>query len=155
MALVNKCGQCAYPKHNGGICPATNTHPDPEQGACGHFTSELLQCKLCGNLVAPSAAVYEVKNGSGITITCQQCQSRRYTCATCSHGQECAFETDPSPLPKMIRKQIQNGHQIIVTDVQNPSRVAELCEKKCPCYDPEIGCLKQSNTCGNYAVLVE
>ena len=153
MALVNKCGQCAYPKHNGGICPATNLHPNFDQSACAHFTSELLQCKLCGNLIPPSAAIYEVKNGSGITITCQSCQAQRYTCATCVQRQTCSFETDPSPLPKMIRQQIQNGPQIIVTDVRNPSRIAETCKKGCPCFDPELGCLKQNNCCTNWRSL--
>jgi hypothetical protein len=34
-----------------------------------------------------------------------------------------------------------------VTTVMNPSRIEITCAKGCPCYDPEIGCMRQFNYC--------
>jgi hypothetical protein len=133
-------------------CMLYNAKVIPSNAACPRFVTDLFTCSLCGSLILPTDAIIEHETNK---ISCGNCQQARYTCQTCAHGNECAFMTDPSPIPKKIRQTIQKGPMTTIADVPNPSRIAELCEKKCPCFDPEIGCLKQSNTCGNYAVLVK
>ena len=60
----------------------------------------------------------------------------------------CSFENDPSPLPKIVQKQVRQGNMTAITQVRNPERIEITCKKDCPCYDPEFECLRQFGTCG-------
>lgn len=82
---------------------------------------------------------------------CQNCAAQRHSCNFCTHGGECSFQTDPSPLPKVITQTTQNGNMIIQQQVLNPERVEITCKKFCDCFSPDFGCLRQFNTCGNHA----
>ena len=90
----------------------------------------------------------DFKNGEHLRVICQKCNEMLHTCALCKNGQTCAFDNDPSPIPKQIQKQYRNGPMISVVQEINPERVAITCAKGCFCYDPENGCLRQYNTCG-------
>jgi hypothetical protein len=80
-------------------------------------------------------------------MLCESCAEQLTSCHFCKNGNECDFETNPSTLPKMVQKRIQQGPMISVTTVKNPSRVDITCKAGCPCYDPDFECMKQFNFC--------
>lgn len=83
---------------------------------------------------------------------CLHCYQLVGHCATCKHQAQCSFQSDPSPLPHIVRQQIQQGPAFIVTDVKNPERIRITCQNGCKCSDGEIGCWKENaaQVCGNY-----
>ena len=83
-----------------------------------------------------------------IHIMCYDCATARSTCKLCHYNTDCAFHNDPSTLPKTIVKTISQNGMIIQTQIINPERVDKTCKEKCFCFDNEIGCLRQFNTCG-------
>ena len=84
-------------------------------------------------------------------VICPNCNKLLGTCRTCQNGNLCTFETDPSPLPKIVQKQIRQGNMTAVTQVMNPERVAITCQKGCPCYSPDFSCSKQNRgACQQY-----
>ena len=108
-------------------------------------------CEICGKPV-PYPPLVEVYEGHAPVIVCQDCCAQLGFCNRCKEAKFCSFETDPSPLPKVVEKRIQKGPMISVVQVKNPARTAITCEKDCPCFDPEFGCLKEHGTCGKYEV---
>lgn len=147
--MINKtCGRCVLQEQNGGTCPIFNKQfPEEEQG-CPYFTPQLMKCDICGNLIHPKEIV--VTNEEPIKILCQTCVSELNTCPTCNFSKQCFFETDPSPIPKVVQREIRKGNIRTVTQVRNPERVDKLCKNKCSCYSSEFGCLRQSNTCNSW-----
>lgn len=150
MPITKTCGQCALMAPDASTCMLYNAKVIPSNTACPRFVTDLFTCSLCGSLILPSDAILEHETNK---MTCAQCQQARYTCATCTCGNQCLFETDPSPVPKMIRQTIQKGPMTTIADVPNPSRIEITCKAKCPCFDAENGCLKQSNTCGKWSCI--
>ena len=106
---------------------------------------ENLQCSYCGSPNPP------VVNQEGTEFYCVRCFNLFGTCAMCVHAEICPFETDPSPLPKVVVVQEQRGNMRIQQQIMNPERVNETCRKSCPCFSEEFACLKQNGTCSNYA----
>lgn len=102
------------------------------------------RCDYCGRTPAP---IIEIMNN---TICCVECYRKWDTCALCIHGSKCAFETDPSPLPKIVQKTIRQGNMTVQQTVKNPDRIRELCQFSCPCFDEEFGCFKENGYCTKY-----
>lgn len=102
-----------------------------------------MNCSYCGN---PASVI----NEDDRLLLCNQCASLAGTCYLCIQGRYCEFETNPDPMPKQVAKVIQQGNMRVQTVVKNPSRVDAFCTNKCPCFNPEFGCLKENGTCGNY-----
>lgn len=112
-----------------------------------------LVCKICGRPCLKDAIVSAVEIEEpdfAPYAICPQCYNHCGTCAMCVFVKECAFETDPNPLPKQVQKTIRQGQMIMQTIVQNPDRIRETCQKSCKCWSDDLGCLKQNGTCGNY-----
>lgn len=149
--ITNTCGQCALAQHNGGICPVFNRAPATDDTGCPMFTLELVNCSICGALINPNYAILELDDNNKVSFTCGNCQKQWGTCATCIHSSTCAFETDPSPIPKMIQQEFRQGNMRTIQTVANPSRIDITCKNGCPCFDPELGCLKQNNLCNNWS----
>lgn len=150
MAIDKLCGECALMQHNGGVCPVFKSSVPAGQPACTIFAAELNPCRICGNHMTPPSELIDVTDPEHIIKYCRNCKTLLNHCQTCKNVQNCAFETDPSPLPKVVQQEIRQGNMISVTQVKNPSRIAETCEKKCPCFSKEFGCGKEINRCGNY-----
>ena len=148
MPMTKTCGQCALMAPDTSTCMLYNSKVMPSNAACPRFATNLFNCSSCGNLILPTDAIIEHETNK---ISCSKCQLARYTCQTCAHGNGCAFETDPSPIPKMIRQTMQKGPMTTIADVPNPSRIDITCKAKCPCYDAENGCLKQNGLCGSWS----
>lgn len=150
---IRYCGDCALWKQYKGVCPYFRQPFDEKEGGCPMFTSDIYTCEICGQLT--KHLVIDVTDENHIHFLCQSCQEQSGTCATCKHGGECLFQTSPSPIPKIIKKEIRQGNMIAVTDIPNPERIRETCAKGCPCFDPEFGCFKQNNTCGKWRIVYE
>ena len=149
------CGQCALMQHNGGICPVFKTAQPPEHPGCNYHTLELNPCALCGNHMPKGTQFIDVTIPGKTIIYCGNCKQHISHCPTCVNGKECRFETDPSPLPKIVQQEIRQGNMISVTTVRNPERIRETCQNGCPCFDTEFGCSRQINYCGNYKFIFE
>ena len=146
---VTKCGQCALRTQDGGHCGITGMAIDPAVDYCSKGVISPHQCELCGRFIIGSSFLEEV-NGIWHEF-CGGCQQKMGTCHMCDHARQCRFEQDPSPIPKMVQKQIRQGNMVAMTTVPNPERIAALCVG-CHCYDKESWCWRQAEgqTCGNY-----
>ena len=106
----------------------------------------IMQCETCGR---PTEQQVLCPDGDNWHILCPQCASQLNTCAFCKKVNTCLFETDPSPLPKMVQKQFRQGPMISVTTEMNPERVKITCQNSCSCYNDEFGCMRQFAYCQN------
>ena len=153
MALIKTCGECALRQN--GICAIFQEAVESAQSACVKFTSELHTCELCGNVILPGHRLIDITIPNERHSVCASCKKTFGHCASCKQRSNCLFETDSSSLPKFIQKEFRQGNMTQIMTVKNPSRIEITCKKGCPCFDPEFGCLKENNTCGNYKIIYE
>ena len=106
----------------------------------------IMQCETCGR---PTDQQVLCPDGDIWHILCPNCASQLNSCSFCKKVNTCLFETDPSPLPKMIQKQIRQGPMISVTTEKNPEREKITCQNGCLCYLEEWGCMRQFHWCKN------
>ncbi len=104
-------------------------------------------CSRCGRQ-GPAQAFLWVDGKN--ELLCEQCYSVLDTCQSCGAAQSCAFETDPSSLPKVVMRQVRQGNMVMQTQVRNPDREEITCKKGCKCYNEEFGCQRQVGCCANY-----
>lgn len=148
------CGDCALMQHGGGVCPVFKAARATTDPGCLYHTTELHLCALCGNHMPKEDQLIDVTNPENIIVYCRGCKQHINHCPTCVNSKECRFETDPSPLPKIIQKEIRQGNMVQIMTVKNPSRIDITCKKGCPCFSEEFGCLRQFNSCGNYKFIL-
>lgn len=146
---TKSCFTCAYRTLNPQQCPLIGyQYADDRNQVCPYHTTELPKCDICGQ-IDPNSVLTQKSDGSWIRI-CKNCQSKSGTCGGCSKSSTCGFETNPSPIPKAVQKRTQQGNQIMVTTIKNPSRIDVTCRINCPCFSEENGCCREYNTCGNF-----
>lgn len=113
-----------------------------------------IPCELCGNLFLPVAMVADMTEGE-LHLVCPQCYNYLTTCHTCRKAKDCKFETDPSPIQKIIQRTYRQGPMTSVVQEKNPERIAITCQKGCDCYEPEKGCLREIiGWCDKYACIL-
>lgn len=117
---------------------------DLDKDYCSKHQDELAQCSVCG---AGTLTPVFTQDGTEWRTLCEACSQRLATCAFCKQANICDFETNPSPLPKMIQQQIRQGNMITVGTIKNPDRIRQTCQNGCPCYDPNFECMRQFNYC--------
>ena len=146
---TKSCYTCAYRTLNPQQCPLIGyNYADDRNQVCPYHTTKLPKCDICGQVV-PNSMFTQKSDGSWVRI-CQNCLSKSGTCGGCSKSSICDFETNPSPIPKAVQKRIQQGNQIMVTTIKNPSRIDVTCRINCPCVSEENGCCREYNTCSNF-----
>lgn len=139
------CKECAY--FDDMRCKISGQPAISHNIACASFSSKRYECDICHRQIHHTEVIYDSKSNK---IVCSDCCNRLSTCDNCHNGNICLFETDPSPLPKQIQKQIRQGNMIGQTIIKNPERVRQICEVKCPCWDTETeSCNKQLRYCAN------
>lgn len=149
---MSKCKNCIYMASD-AICVLVHRSVNPEGQSCQCFAEKtsISRCDICGKEII-NPIIYQT--GSTQKYICSSCSSASGTCKFCKHSSQCEFETNSSPLPKKVIKQIQRGLDIMQTEVMNPDRIKETCMKGCPCWDEkEQYCLKENRknrTCGRY-----
>ena len=144
------CATCGLRHPKTPKCQLTGSTINLNKDFCSHHTNYLDKCSLCGNFIPSPAAI--LQDGR---VLCASCASSSGTCARCSNSTYCAFEQDPSPIPKVIQKEIRQGNIISVTQVRNPERVRITCQNNCPCFSEEFSCLREYGTCGKHKDILE
>lgn len=139
------CKECAY--FDDMRCKISGQPAISHNVACASFSSQRYECDICHRQIHHTEVIYDSKSNK---IVCSDCCNRLSTCDNCHNGPICLFETDPSPLPKQIQKQIRQGNMIGQTIIKNPDRTLITCKKGCPCWDAETeSCNKQLRYCAN------
>lgn len=139
----------------GRACMRTGTAVKDDD-SCSYFTEDVFTCNCCGNEYPGRVhAILLEQNDDGsysyASGICHQCLNHKYECVTCAFGNTCEFDTNSSPLPKLVQQTIQQGNMTTVTQVMNPERIRITCENGCPCWSPDFGCSKQNHgTCLQY-----
>lgn len=143
--MTKNCGNCAYWRKDISMCPILERET-AFLDKCPYHRIEMIKCDKCGAVILNNTDMY-YREGK---LLCSSCAKATGYCTSCAHGQECLFETDPSPLPKYIIQTQQQGPMVVQTQIRNPERERQLCAEKCKCWDAEFGCLKSNSTCGNW-----
>lgn len=139
------CKECAY--FDDMRCKISGQPAISHNIACASFSSQRYECDICHRQIHHTEVIYDSKSNK---IVCSDCCNRLSTCDNCHNGNICLFETDPSPLPKQIQKQIRQGNMIGQTIIKNPDRILITCKKGCPCWNAETeSCNKQLRYCAN------
>lgn len=90
------------------------------------------KCNICG-FETHLPYVLALDNGQ-YAECCARCFSNLDLCPTCVNCNfPCSFDTDPSPLEKVVQKVEQIGNIGQVSHIQNPERMAITCPG-CVCY---------------------
>ena len=144
---LKTCGECAFRSQDGTHCGLTNTPINPKEDFCSKLETSPKTCDICGQfIVGPGIIDAETTPPHYI---CYNCLKSIKTCARCKNNTRCEFEENPSSTPKVIQQHIQQGPMVAITNVKNPQRIKETCEKLCGCFDSTVGCLRQYGTCAN------
>ena len=155
MKNIHNCGQCLRRRTQDGLCTVGQSIVPAAQEACIWYAGEdsTVECELCGGRVFTKNSVIFPEETTH--ITCGQCAGKMGTCATCICVHECAFETDPSPIPPVIQQRIQQGPMTQIISAMNPERIAITCKAGCKCWDSENEvCNKRTaQTCGQYEIV--
>ena len=139
------CKECAY--FDDMRCKISGQPAISHNIACASFSSQRYECDICHRQIHHTEVIYDSKSNK---IICSDCGNRLSTCDNCHNGNICVFETDPSPLPKQIQKQIRQGNMIGQTIIKNPDRILITCKKGCSCWNAETeSCNKQLRYCAN------
>ena len=150
---IKSCFNCGYRPLDITKCPligyvypqSANSNP-----VCPYHTGQLTTCGNCGQIIPKTHYALIHSNDGNWKPICDKCLSLSGHCGGCSKSTTCDFETNPSPIPKAVQKQVRHGNQILMTTVKNEERIRETCKKNCGCFSKEFGCLRENGTCGNY-----
>lgn len=140
--MIHHCNTCGLRDPSQPVCLLTGRKINPAADYCSVYCRNPHKCTHCGKIVLDF--IIEEPN-----IFCYQCLDRLSTCEGCSKYIPCGFETDPSPIPKMIVKTIRQGPIIQQMQIPNPDRIAITCKLNCPCWNGEY-CGRETNYCTNY-----
>ena len=148
---TKSCYTCGYRTLNPQQCPLINyQYAEDRNISCPYYTKELIYCSKCGNIMPKEGATFNQTDDNTWKPICHNCISLFGHCGGCSKSTVCDFETNPSPIPKAVQKQVQQGGMITIIQQRNPSRIDITCRVNCPCFSEEFGCLRDNNTCSNY-----
>lgn len=128
-----------------GTCARLNM-PVVKNCKCPMYATSYEVCGFCGQPIFQGGIIDSV---SGM-LFCDKCGHQLNKCPTCETAQTCAFETDPSPVPKMVQQTVRQGNMISSFPVKNPKRAEITCKNGCKCFDTEKGCLREFSTCANW-----
>lgn len=156
MLKITKCGECLFFKHlikdnttYCGLSQTTVTNEDYCSKAIATGT-ELIKCEICGKELRTTEQILD-RVEDKFHVICDSCLHFMGSCHTCDNATDCDFESNPSPLPKIIQKQVRQGNMIASMPVRNPERVAITCKKGCPCWiDNHCSREENNQTCKNY-----
>lgn len=154
--ILGHCGECLHFTTNPAEgCGLTMVRCTPEE-YCSKFTFKnpegTMSCEICGHLIIPKImnAVIDTDDEGNLHVLCENCLTKMHTCDTCDKRNSCDFETNPSTIPKVVQKRVQNGPMTMMTQVRNPARIDITCKQNCCCWSEEYGCQKENNYCKQY-----
>lgn len=140
------CGDCGFRVDQGtdSFCSITKLKVNKDLDSCSKHTPQesMRFCEICGNPFI-EGGIIDLIDGSAHLI-CNNCASKLNTCQTCKEVTNCDFETNPSPIQKVIQQQVRQGNMVMMTTVKNPKRIEETCKKNCKCYDEKNECIREN-----------
>lgn len=146
------CKTCALLNKQQNGCLLSGQPKNPETDYCSNYLTYLPHCDFCNKPMLPQQTLLEEINGEWKAM-CPNCNAAMKTCQTCLLADECLFETDPNPLPKVVTKTIRQGNAVMQAQVKNPERESAICPS-CKCWNEECGCMKNFNVGCNKKVNV-
>lgn len=165
--VTQYCSSCAFRAKTNDGQDACRLHSSPQhlhiidlsKDYCSSHRdeNETPICAACGQsrLIDYTLVYLECPSEKPPIILCQSCYSRINTCAFCKSSNYCDFEQNPIQIPPIVMKTIRQGPMTMQTQIRNPDRVAETCEKGCKCWDwEEKRCLRENNWCSNQDLLL-
>lgn len=136
--LDYRCRDCAYFAAPNKCALGKNVQSnDPK---CSDFSTQKYFCDICHQQIHHTQVIYDAESNK---VLCTGCLSRLSTCDNCHNATHCAFNDDPSPLPKQIQQRVQQGPFGGTMIVDNPERQAITCAKGCQCWDG-TSCLRST-----------
>lgn len=147
---TKSCFTCGWRNFNPQQCPLIGyAYAANRNVYCPYWVEDVLICDNCGKTDLKMLITETAPNT--YKYLCHHCASLSGTCGSCTCGDTCDFETNPSPLPKAVQKQIRQGNQIAVVTIKNSERIDITCRKNCKCFDAENDvCNKENTCCSNY-----
>lgn len=142
------CKTCGLRDPTQNVCLLSERTIDPAADFCSAYTKNPAKCFECGAITL--SPIFEANSKGEIYTFCGKCAENATTCGGCLNGNECSFETDPSPIPKVVVKTIRQGPMIQQTQVRNPDRIAITCKLNCHCWNGEY-CGRLDNWCQKYS----
>lgn len=142
-----KCALCGFLDSQKNVCLVSGQTKEPDKDYCSTGRKTVHKCAHCGILLLNE--ILTIDSDDQVHFLCDKCALGLNTCAACKSINTCSFETDPSPLPKLVQKRIQQGPMTQITQIRNPERENITCRKNCPCFSEEFGCMRQFNYCNN------
>ena len=149
MKEIKYCKTCGFRDPQQPKCQLLGHQIDPDIDYCSRHNAEPFTCAQCHRIL--TLPIFLTPGGA----ICDECRLALSTCAGCRNSSTCLFESDPSPVPKVIQQQIRQGNMVIQQPVKNPLRIQITCEKGCLCYDKENGCRRQLNSCENHKSIIQ
>ena len=147
---TKSCLNCAFRTLNPQQCPIIgHRYTEDRNQVCPYWVNELPKCEVCGS-IDPNYVLFLNKDETAYIPVCSNCSKLSGTCGECLKSATCDFETNPSPIPKAVQKRIQQGNQIVMAQIKNPSRIDATCRINCPCFSEENGCCREYNCCNNF-----
>lgn len=137
------CRTCCLSDKIKNLCCRTGTSINLDEDYCSKHAENLLTCDLCGNFFIGNAYLEQTEDGTWYSY-CGKCNSILKTCGGCQKGNECEFDTNPDPMPKVVMKTVSQGNMMMQSQVRNEERVKKYCHS-CHCWDEEHGCMKIFN----------
>ena len=141
--MMNYCKTCGLRSSHENKCLLHNRAINPATDFCSWRNKTPTRCSICGKITMNAT----ICDGA---YFCGQCSESLSTCVGCVQGgKPCSFETDPSPIPKVVQKQIRQGPMTQIVQVKNPDRIAITCKLNCPCWNGEY-CGQEDGWCSDY-----
>ena len=152
--MEKKCITCGL--RSDAHCKVLNIDINLQGPACQLHDPNPLVCEICGAIVLVTNSILHSDNMGDYHRVCGRCNSRLASCAGCKLNGDCAFETDPSPIPHVVQKQIRQGPMTQIIQVRNPDRIAITCAAGCECWSAEDkACNRECGCCGRYECIWE
>ena len=149
--MLKSCHNCIYAVRADSTCARLQTSVDLQRDVCPFYASVPHVCSICHRTGRVEDLLIDAKTNQ---LICAECLAAASTCKLCAHNSSCDFETNPSPLPKVIVQNIRQGNMTMQTQIRNPERVKITCAAGCKCYI-NGDCARQVHSCGNHKCILD
>lgn len=142
---MKTCSTCGFGNSQGCY------HQLSPSRKCPAYTPLDETCELGNHPILPQNKVIFLDDAGTAHIVCDSCYAQLNTCGNCTKNLGCAFETDPSPLPKIVVASTAQSGMTIRQEVRNPERISATCAVACPCYSSTFSsCSRLNSICANF-----
>lgn len=142
-----KCSTCGLYNPRKAACALTNRKVNPSEDFCSAHQGEVTRCERCNSITLN--AIW-TPDGDNWHILCSDCASALSTCNFCRSGTQCAFETNPDPLPKTVNQTQRTPFGVTQSQIRNPEREQKFCST-CRCWSTDSqSCSKSAQNCSRH-----